>query len=178
MSGEQSIVHVDSIERSIVKIRGQRVLLDADLAILYGVETRTLIQAIKRNSARFPEDFMFQLNQEEFAHLRSQAVTSSKWGGRRYLPYAFTEQGVAMLSSVLRSPSAIQVNIEIMRAFVQMRQMLASHSQMSRRLDAMEKNYDAQFKSVFDTINQLIAPSEPKQRRIGFHTKTECNNTP
>jgi phage regulator Rha-like protein len=111
---------------------------------------------------------MFQLSREEFAVLRSQSVTSSDWGGRRYPPYAFTEQGVAMLSSVLRSQRAIQVNIEIMRAFIRLRQMLASHAELARKLDALEKKYDAQFKDVFEAIRQLMAPTEQKRRAIGF----------
>jgi hypothetical protein len=147
---------------------GKKVMLDADLAVLYDVETKVLIQAVKRNLERFPEDFMFQLTQEEFAILRSQFVTSSDRGGRRYRPYAFTEQGVAMLSSVLRSGRAIQVNIEIMRAFIRLRQMLASHVELARKLDALEKKYDAQFKQVFEAIRQLMIPPEPKRRPIGF----------
>jgi len=148
-------------------------MLDADLAVLYGVETRVLVQAVKRNIERFPEDFMFQLNREEFAILRSQSVTSSDWGGRRYPPYAFTEQGVAMLSSVLRSQRAIHVNIEIMRAFIRLRQMLASHAELARKLDALEKKYDAQFKEVFEAIRQLMTPPEPKRRAIGFRKGEE-----
>lgn len=143
-------------------------MLDADLAGLYGVETKVLVQAVKRNLDRFPEDFMFQLSREEYDNLRSQSVTSSDWGGRRYPPYAFTEQGVAMLSSVLRSRRAVQVNIEIMRAFIRLRQMLASHAELARKLDALEKKYDAQFKDVFEAIRQLMAPPEPKRRAIGF----------
>ena len=143
-------------------------MLDADLATLYGVETKVLVQAVKRNIDRFPADFMFQLTKQEFDDLRSQTVTSS-WGGRRYPPYAFTEQGVSMLSSVLRSKRAIQVNIEIMRAFVQLRRILASHADLARKLSALEKKYDAQFKVVFDAIRGLMAPPEPKKKReIGF----------
>jgi len=126
------------------------------------------VQAVKRNIERFPEDFMFQLNHREFVILRSQIVTSRDWGGRRYLPYAFTEQGVAMLSSVLRSQRAIHVNIEIMRAFIRLRQMLASHKELARKLDELEKKYDAQFKEVFEAIRQLMTPPEPKHRPIGF----------
>jgi hypothetical protein len=132
-----------------------------------------LIQAIKRNIERFPKDFMFQLSPSEFAHLKSQIVTSS-WGGlRRATPYAFTEQGGAMLSSVLHSRRAVQVNIEIMRAFVRLRQMLSSHADLARKLNALEKKYDAQFKVVFDAIRQLMIPPEPKRRRIGFKAKEE-----
>jgi hypothetical protein len=168
MVSKQSLIPVDRIEKAILLVRRQKVILDADLAGLYGVETRVLVQAVKRNLERFPEDFMFQLSREEFAVLRSQSVTSSDWGGRRYPPYAFTEHGVAMLSSVLRSQRAIQVNIEIMRAFIRLRQMLASHAELARKLDALEKKYDAQFKDVFEAIRQLMAPPEQKRRAIGF----------
>jgi hypothetical protein len=146
-------------------------MLDADLAVLYGVEVKVLNQAVKRNIERFPEDFMFQLTAEEAATLRSQTVTLKPGRGRhrKYLPYAFTEQGVAMLSSVLRSRRAVLVNIEIMRAFVRLRQMLASHADLARKLEALEKKYDAQFKVVFDAIRELMAPPTPKHKRpIGF----------
>lgn len=152
---------MEQIEDSIMLIRGQRVLLDADLASLYGVETRALTQAVRRNADRFPDDFMFQLSEDEFEDLRSQSVTSSRWGGRRYRPYAFTEQGVAMLSSVLRSDRAVQVNIEIMRAFVHLRRMLASNAELERRLDELEGRYDQQFRAVFDTIRELMRPPAP-----------------
>jgi phage regulator Rha-like protein len=168
MVNEKSLIPVERIEKAILLIRGQKVMLDAHLAELYGVETKVLVQAVKRNIERFPEDFMFQLSQAEFAILRSQFVTSSDWGGRRYPPYAFTEQGVAMLSSVLHSQRAVQVNIEIVRAFIRLRQMLASHVELARKLDALEKKYDAQFRQVFEAIRQLMAPPEPKRRPIGF----------
>lgn len=158
----------ERITQSILFMRDHKVILDADLAALYEVETRILIQAVKRNMDRFPEDFMFQLSEQELRNLRSQFVISS-WGGRRTPPYAFTEQGVAMLSSVLRSKRAVQVNVEIMRAFVRLRQMLSSHAELSRKLLALEKKYDAQFKVVFDAIRELMTPSEPKKKRpIGF----------
>jgi len=173
MGSKQSLIPVERIERAILLIRRQKVMLDVDLAVLYGIETRVLIQAVKRNLGRFPKDFMFQLSHEEFAFLRSQSVTSSDWGGRRYPPYVFTEQGVAMLSSVLRSPRAIQVNIEIMRAFIRLRRMLASNAELARKLDALEKRYDAQFKEVFEAIRQLMAPPEPKRRTIGFRKGDE-----
>jgi hypothetical protein len=166
----KSLIPADRIEKAILLIRKQKVMLDADLATLYGVETRVLVQAVKRNLERFPDDFMFQLSRDEFAILRSQSVTSSDWGGRRYAPYAFTEQGVAMLSSVLHSPRAVQVNIEIMRAFIRLRQMLASNAELARKLDELEKKYDAQFKEVFEAIRQLMTPPEPKRRPIGFQT--------
>lgn len=170
---DKSLIPVDRIEKAILLIRGQKIMLDADLASLYGVETRVLVQAVKRNLERFPEDFMFQLSREEFAVLRSQIVTSSNWGGRRYPPYAFTEQGVAMLSSVLRSQRAIRVNIEIMRAFIRLRQMLASHAELARKLEALEEKYDAQFQEVFEAIRRLMAPPEPKRRSIGFRKGDE-----
>ena len=169
----QSLIPVERVEKSILFIRKQKVMLDADLAELYGVETRVLVQAVKRNLERFPQDFMFQLNRKEFTFLRSQIVTSSDWGGRRYPPYAFTEQGVAMLSSVLHSQRAIQVNIEIMRAFMRLRKMIASHAELARNLTALEKKYDAQFKEVFDAIRQLMVPPEPKRRTIGFRKTSE-----
>ena len=170
MVNKKSLIPVDRIEKAILLIRGQKVMLDADLAELYGVETRVLVQAVKRNIERFPEDFMFQLSKEEADFLRSQIVTLKKGRGQhsKYLPYAFTEQGVAMLSSVLRSQRAIQVNIEIMRAFIRLRRMLASHVELARKLDALEKKYDAQFRQVFEAIRQLMAPPEPKRRPIGF----------
>jgi hypothetical protein len=147
-------------------------MLDADLAELYGVETRAPLQAVSRNQKRFPEDFMFRLSKEEYELLRSQIVISKKGrGGRRYLPYAFTEQGVAMLSSVHRSERAVQVNIEIMRAFVRLRRMLASNAELARKLAALEKKYDAQFRMVFDAIRELMTPPESKKREIGFLVK-------
>lgn len=168
MSGKHALVPVERIEGTILLIRGQKVILDADLAALYGARTAALLQAVKRNLDRFPDDFMFQLSKREFKNLRSQFVTSSRWGGRRYPPYAFTEQGVAMLSSVLKSRRAVWVNIEIMRAFVRLRRMLASHAGLQRRLDELEKKYDEKFRAVFDAIRQLMKPPEPKRARIGF----------
>ena len=162
----------ERIEKSIFLIRGHKVLLDVHLSELYGVTTKRLNEQVRRNRARFPEDFMFQLTAEEVASLRSQFATSNKGrGGRRYAPYAFTEQGVAMLSTVLNSERAIHVNIEIMRAFVRLRQMLASNAQLARKLEALEKKYDAQFKVVFDAIRQLMTPPEPNKRKIGFLVK-------
>jgi hypothetical protein len=171
-----SIVQTEQIERLILLIRGYKVMLDDDLAKLYGGSAKRLNEAVRRNRDRFPDDFMFQLTEEEFtgfrhqignANLRSQIATSS-WGGRRYRPHAFTEQGVAMLSSVLRSKRAVQVNIEIMRAFVRLRRMLASNEELARKLAALERKYDAQFKVVFDAIRELMIPPEPKKRKIGF----------
>lgn len=148
-------------------------MLDSDLAELYGVETRVLVQAVKRNRTRFPDDFMFQLTKVESKHLTSQLVISSSasnYGGRRYSPYVFTEQGVAMLSSVLRSPSAIRANIEIMRAFVRLRQILAEHADLAEKLAALEKRYDRQFKAVFDAIRELMEPPEKPAKQIGFRS--------
>jgi hypothetical protein len=170
------LVPIERIERAILLIRGHKVMLDADLAVLYGVETRALVQAVRRNVERFPDDFMFQLSKEEHAALRSQNVISKPKGrgGRRYPPYAFTEQGVAMLSSVLRSERAVQVNVQIMRTFVKLRRLLATHEDLARRLDALERKYDRQFKVVFDAIRELMAPPDPKpRRRIGFGTEGE-----
>jgi phage regulator Rha-like protein len=171
MADNKLMIPAEQIEQSILLIRGQKVMLDRDLAELYGVETRSLIQAVKRNVERFPTDFMFQLTQGEFDSLRSQIVISKGKGGRRYPPYAFTEQGVAMLSSVLRSKRAVQVNVEIMRAFVRLRQMLASHSELARKLAALESKYDEQFAVVFEAIRQLMTPPATSHKQIGFKAK-------
>jgi len=165
---ERVSVPRELILQAIHLIRGHKIMLDADLARLYEVETKTLTRAVRRNVERFPEDFMFQLSKEEFDVLRRQSGTSSEWGGRRYPPYAFTEQGVAMLSSVLRSPRAVRVNIEIMRVFIRLRQMVAAHEELAQRLDKLEKKYDVQFKVVFDAIRQLMAAPAEKQPQIGF----------
>ncbi|MCC6765632.1 MAG: ORF6N domain-containing protein [Deltaproteobacteria bacterium] len=163
------LLPMERIEQAILLIRKHKVMLDSDLATLYGVETKVLVQAVKRNLTRFPSDFMFRLTKDEFDDLRSQIVTSSSRGGRRYPPYAFTEQGVAMLSTVLRSDRAVRVNIQIMRTFVKLRRLLATHEDLARKLDALERKYDRQFKAVFDAIRELMTPPDPKQRRrIGF----------
>jgi hypothetical protein len=170
-SKSRSLIPIERIEQSILLIRGQKVMLSTDLADLYQVEPRVLVQAVKRNISRFPQDFMFQLTEEEYSNLKSQIVISS-WGGlRRARPYAFTGQGVAMLSSVLRSKRAIQVNIEIMRAFVRLRRILSSHADLARKLDELEKKYDAQVRVVFDAIRRLMAPKEPEpsKKKIGFY---------
>ena len=167
---EKSLIPAERIERSILLIRGHKVMLDRDLAKLYGVTTFNLNKAVKRNLDRFPEDFMFQLDFQEVRNLIFQFGISS-WGGTRKLPRAFTEQGVAMLSSVLRSKRAAQVNVEIMRTFVRLRQLLASHKDLARKLEELEKKYDGQFRVVFDAIRHLMAPPEPKPRRIGFRTR-------
>lgn len=166
---EKTVVPLERITESILWLRGQKVMLSHDLALLYGVEAKVLVQAVKRNAERFPDDFVFQLTKQEDANLKSQFVTSSWGGARRALPYAFTEQGVAMLSSVLRSPRAVQVNIEIMRTFVKLRQLLTSNVELARKLAALESKYDAQFKAVFDAIRELMRPPEPGRKRpIGF----------
>lgn len=167
---KKSVAARDRILRSIVFIRGQKVILDRDLAALYEVPTKALIQAVKRNAARFPADFMLRLSAREFRNLRSQIVTSSLWGGRRTAPYAFTEQGVAMLSTVLRSRRAISVNIEIMRAFVRLRRMTSEVEQLGRRIDELEKRTDGQFEVVFDAIRALIHSEATPKRRIGYLT--------
>jgi len=170
-----NIVPPERIERLIYLIRGHKVILDADLAELYGVETRVLIQAVKRNLRRFPADFMFQLSDEETKLLRSQFVISKKRrGGRRYLPYAFTEQGVAMLSGVLNSERAVEINIEIMRAFVRLREMLLTHRDLARKLDALERKFeshDVHIRALFEAIRQLMTPEKPNKRKIGFLVK-------
>ena len=162
-----------AIESRIVEVRGQRVMLDADLARLYGVEAKVLNQAVKRNADRFPADFMFQLSWEEAERSRSQIVTLIGSGARgrniKYRPFAFTEQGVAMLSSVLKSERAVQVNVEIMRAFVRLRGLIGHNRELARRIDTLESKYDRQFKVVFDAIRELMTPPDPPpKRRIGF----------
>ena len=168
MEDRKDLISVGRIESHIFFLRGQKVMLSTHLAELYQVEPRALVQAVKRNIKRFPRDFMFRLSARELANLKSHLVISS-WGGvRRAAPYAFTEQGVAMLSSVLRSHRAIRVNIEIMRAFVRLRQMIATYSDLARKLKALERKYDARFKVVFDAIRELMAPPEPRKQSIGF----------
>jgi len=161
-------------ERRIPLVRKQRVMLSDDLAALYGVETKALNRAVKRNIERFPDDFIFHLTKEEWDDLKCQIGTAS-WGGSRVPPYAFTEQGVAMLSSVLRSPRAVQVNIAITRAFVRLRELLLTNADLARKLAALEAKHDSQFKSVFDAIRQLMAPPpEPSKPEIGFHVKEDA----
>ena len=165
-----------TIARRIFFIRGHRVMLDGDLAALYGVETKVLNQAVTRNSFRFPEDFSFRLTTEEVRILRSHSVTSSLHGGPRYAPQVFTEQGVAMLSGVLKSRRAVDVNIAIMRAFVHLRELLATHKELAQRIDELEKKYDGKFAAVFDALRELMSPSirEEKPRpRIGFSVERE-----
>ena len=168
-----AIMPVERIERAIYLIRGQKVMLDRDLAVLYGVETKRLKEQVRRNLDRFPDDFAFVLDPQEFATLRSQFATSKSEarGGTQYLPMAFTEQGVAMLSTVLNSKRAIDVNIAIMRTFVKLRQMLDSHAKLAQKLAELEAKYDGQFRTVFEAFNELMAPPKPKRKPIGFSVK-------
>jgi len=177
---EKSLIPNERIIQSIFFIRGQKVMLDNDLAILYGVETKVLNQAVKRNIERFPVDFMFQLTKKESEFLRSQFVTlnnqpiikQNKRGiHRKYLPYVFTEQGILMLSSVLKSERAIQVNIQIVRTFIKLREMLSGYKDVKEKIEAMEKKYDQRFKVVFDTLKQLLVEEEKPKRKIGFSQK-------
>ncbi len=152
----------------IIIIRGQKVILDSDLAELYNVKTGALNRAVKRNIDRFPEDFMFQLTDKEWENLRCHFGTSRSWGGRRYPPNAFTEHGAVMLANVLRSDTAVSTSIQVVRAFIRLREMLDSNKELSKRLDLLEKEYDAQFKAVFQAIRELMIPTEKDQKRIGF----------
>jgi hypothetical protein len=171
----RDLIPHEQIERSILLLRGHKVMLSMDLAKLYGVAPRALVQAVKRNRKRFPPDFMFQLNLQEVRNLKSQIVTSS-WGGmRRAAPYAFTEQGVAMLSSVLNSERAILVNVAIMRAFVKLRELIGAHKELAGKLTELERrvsSHDGHIKSLFDAIRQLMEPQPSKPRRIGFRART------
>lgn len=173
MDAQVSLVPVERIERAIILVRGEKVMLDSELAEIYGVETKVLNQAVKRNLSRFPMDFMFRLTVEEVAELnRSQIVTGSqKHRDPRFPPYAFTEHGALMLANVLNSERAAQTSVMVVRAFVRLRQLLSSNAELARKLEAMEKKYDAQFKVVFDAIRQLMSPAETKRKEIGFHVK-------
>jgi hypothetical protein len=178
MKTQSSLIPIERIQRTIYLVRGEKVMLDRDLAVLYGVSTGNLNKAVKRNLDRFPPDFMFQLKQEESEGLIFQFGRSKGHGGRRHFPYAFTEQGVAMLSTVLRSDRAVQVNIAIMRAFVQLRRVLGSHAELARKLSELEKRiegHDDAIRSLFEAIRQLMNPSAPEHppREIGFHVKEE-----
>jgi len=166
------LVPIERIEERIFLIRGQKVMLDADLAELYGVLTKRLNEQVKRNKERFPKDFMFQLTKEEFANLKSQFATSSlEWGGKRKLPYAFTEQGVAMLSGILQSKRAVKVNVEIMRTFVKIRRIISSNIELARKLEELERKYDAhdvKIRAVFDAIKKLMEQPKKPKSPIGF----------
>lgn len=168
----KALVPIEIIEKKILLINGQKVMLDSDLAELYGVETKMLLRAVKRNSERFPADFMVQLTKEEFDNLKYHFGTS-RWGGRRYRPYTFTENGIAMLSSVLNSKRAIHVNIQIMRTFTKLREMIASHKDLVKRLNELEKKYDGQFQIVFEAIRQLIEVEEKPKRKIGYISESK-----
>ncbi len=174
MMKQSALIPAEIIEQRILLIRGERVMLDRDLAALYEVSTKVLNQAVKRNRDRFPKDFMFQFTDDELHHWieyknsRSQFVTLKRGKNIKYHPYAFTEHGILMLSSALNSKRAIQVNIEIMRTFVRLRQMLASNKELSRKLLEIEKKYDEQFKVVFDAIHQILIPPEKTKRPFGF----------
>jgi hypothetical protein len=171
---QNAIVPTALINHKIFFVRSTRVMLDADLAQLYGVATKNLNKAVKRNASRFPSDFMFQLSSKDLQSLRFQFGTSKPGrGGRRFAPYAFTEQGVAMLSSVLRSARAVQVNVAIMRTFVRLREMLATHEELRRKIDVMEKRYDARFQAVFETIRQMLETPIPAKKPIGFHARPQ-----
>jgi len=165
------VASIERIQGKIFEIRGLRVMLDRDLAELYGVEIRVLKQAVRRNIQRFPKEFLIELNADEYKALRSQNVILKRGQHSKYLSFAFTEPGVAMLSSVLNSELAIQVNIQIILAFIKLREMLASNADLARKLDAMEMKYDRQFRVVFDAIRQLMAPPETKKKEIGFLAK-------
>jgi len=185
------VMPTEAITHRIFLLRQQKVLLDSDLAALYGVDTRRLNEQVRRNRDRFPRDFIFELTAEEFTNLKSQSATSS-WGGRRKLPLAFTEHGAIMAATVLNSPRAVEVSVYVVRAFVQMRELAASHQDLAKRLNALEKktealamqhdafsrNTRAQLKQVFDAIRQLMTPPEPPRRPIGFTTPLDSNNKP
>lgn len=166
------IIPSERICRSILLIRGHKVILDKDLSELYEVETKDLTRAVRRNLERFPEDFMFRLNEKEFENLRRHFGTSS-WGGRRYPPYVFTEQGVAMLSSVLRSKRAVQVNIAIMRTFVKLREILATNTALRRKIESMERKYEEQFKLIFNVLSEMVMTDSKPKSQIGFLTEAK-----
>lgn len=193
MSQSTALIPIERIERSILLLRGHKVMLDSDLAFLYGVETKVLNQAVKRNHERFPDDFMFQLSRDEAKEvlrsqivtlntqkagktattkgsLRSQSVTLKRGQHRKFRPYAFTEQGIGMLSGVLNSPRAIQVHLAIIRTFVKLRELLATHADLARKLESLERKYDRQFRVVFDAIREMLHEKKKPKREIGFHT--------
>ncbi len=166
----KNLIVQEIIEQKIYLIRGQKVMLDRDLAVLYGIVTKNLNKAVGRNLDRFPDDFMFQLNKKEFNILKFQFGTS-RWGGTRKLPHVFTEHGILMLSSVLNSKRASQVNIQIMRTFIKMREILVSHKDLQRKIEAMEKRYDDKFKIVFQAIRKMMTPEDAPKRKIGFRSQ-------
>ncbi len=166
-----NLLQTEIIQSKIIYLRGQKVMLDRDLAFLYDVQTKALNQAVRRNSDRFPKDFMFQLTKTETTSLRSQFVTLKQGSHRKYLPFAFTEHGTLMLSSVLNSKKAIEVNIQIMRTFTKLRELMLVHKDLRIKIEEMEKKYDSQFKIVFDALRRLIDPPQKPKRSIGFHAK-------
>jgi hypothetical protein len=178
MAGEymKSFVPLEVIEQKILLIKGQKVMLDSDLAALYGVTTKRLNEQVRRNIKRFPADFMYQLSREEFDSLRSHFATLKTGRGkhRKYMPYVFTEQGIAMLSSVLNSERAIEVNIQIMRTFVKLREMMSTHKDLARKLSELEKKYEGQFQIVFEAIRQLIVIEEKPKRKIGYISESKA----
>jgi hypothetical protein len=172
MSKSLATIPVERVVQAILLIRGEKAILDSNLAALYGVETRALLQAVKRNRERFRSDFMSQLTRKAFDSLRSQFVISKGRGGRRFLPSAFTEHGAIMVANVLNSKLAVQASVAVVRVFIRFRQMLASNADLARKLEELEKKYDRQFRVVFHAIRQLMTPPEPKRKQIGFHAKS------
>jgi phage regulator Rha-like protein len=174
MSKNESLIPIERIEQKIYVIRGERVMLDSDLAQIYNVDTKMLNRAVKRNLDRFPEDFMFQLTAKEDESLRFQIGTSKTGrGGRRYLPYVFTEHGAIMAANILNSSRAVEASVQVVRAFIKLRQILASNAELAKKLEALEKKYDAQFKVVFDAIRQLMMPPDKPKGNIGFIGKSK-----
>ena len=173
MDGPISLIPAERIERAIIVVRGEKVMLDLDLASIYGVTTKRLNEQVKRNTTRFPSDFMFQLTETEKAGVVANCDHLARLKFSPHLPYAFTEHGALMLANVLNSERAAQTSVMVVRVFVKLRQMLASNAELSRKLDTMEKKYDAQFKVVFDAIRQLMSPPEKPKREIGFHVKPD-----
>ncbi len=169
----KALIPIEIIEKKILLIRGEKVMLDSDLAELYGVPTKAFNQAVKRNKERFPDDFMFQLTKIEKDEVVTNCDHLARLKFSPNLPFAFTEHGAIMAATILNSPIAVQTSIQVVRTFVRLRQMLASNAELSRKLNALEKKYDAQFKMVFDAIRQLMTPPEPKRRQIGFHREKE-----
>jgi len=179
MSETKSLIPMERIERAMLLIRSEKVMLDSDLAEIYGVETKALNRAVKRNASRFPNDFRFKLTPKEAESLRCQFGTSNVGrGGRRYLPHAFTEHGALMLANVLNSERAAQTSVQVVRPFVRLRQLLSSNAELARKLESLEKKYDTQFRVVFDAIRKLMTPEPPKRREIGFHVKHAEDDKP
>jgi len=179
MNKNTNLIPVERIERAILLIRHEKVMLDSDLAEIYGVETKRINEQVRRNLNRFPPDFMFQLTAKEWDSLRSQFATLKRGEHRKYLPYAFTEHGALMLANVLNSERAAQTSVQVVRAFVRLRQLLASNAELARKLNALEKKYDTQFRVVFEAIRKLMTPPKPpKRREIGFHVKHDEGGKP